>query len=52
MSQTIDNKQLAWMRKVLVDEWRGGPVAFIAPSTPLLPAEEGDGYHDEARDGR
>jgi len=36
MSQTIDNKQLAWMRKVLVDEWRGGPVAFIAPSTPLL----------------
>jgi hypothetical protein len=35
-SQTIDDNQLAWMRKILVEEWRGGPVAFIAPSTPLL----------------
>jgi hypothetical protein len=35
-SQTIDEKQLAWMRSILVDKWRGGPVAFIAPSTPLL----------------
>jgi hypothetical protein len=35
-SQTIDDKQLAWMRKILVEGWRGGPVAFIAPSTPLL----------------
>jgi V8-like Glu-specific endopeptidase len=36
LSQTIDDGQLAWMRKILVDEWRGGPVAFLAPSTPLL----------------
>jgi hypothetical protein len=35
-SQTIDDRQIAWMRKILVDEWRGGRVAFIAPSTPLL----------------
>jgi hypothetical protein len=35
-SQTIDDRQLAWLRRVLVDDWRGGPVAFIAPSTPLL----------------
>ena len=35
-SQTIDDAQLEWMRKILVDEWRGGPVAFIGPSTPLL----------------
>lgn len=35
MSQTIDDKQLDWMRRILVR--RGGPaVAFIAPSTPLL----------------
>ncbi len=36
MSQTIDDKQLAWMRGILVDRWRGGSAAFIAPSTPLL----------------
>src|SRR4051812_29154651 len=24
------------MRRILVEEWRGGPVAFVAPSTPLL----------------
>ena len=36
MSQTIDHEQLAWMRKILVEHWQGGPVAFIAPSTPLL----------------
>ncbi len=36
LSQTIDDAQLAWMRTVLVDQWRGGRVAFIAPSTPLL----------------
>ena len=35
-SQTIDNAQLAWMRRILVDQWRGGRVVFIAPSTPLL----------------
>jgi hypothetical protein len=35
-SQTIDDRQLAWMRRILVDEWRGGRTAFIAPSTPLL----------------
>ncbi len=35
MSRTIDAEQLAWMRKILVDEWKG-TVAFIAPSTPLL----------------
>lgn len=35
-SQTIDEVQLAWMRKILVEKWRGGPVVFIAPSTPLL----------------
>jgi hypothetical protein len=35
MSRTIDAEQLAWMRKILVDEWKGS-VAFIAPSTPLL----------------
>jgi hypothetical protein len=34
-SQTIDDAQLDWMRKILL-EWRGGPAAFIAPSTPLL----------------
>jgi len=34
-SQTIDDAQLEWMRNVLLT-WRGGPVAFIAPSTPLL----------------
>ncbi len=36
MSQTIDERQLAWMRSILVDQWRGGRVAFLAPSTPLL----------------
>lgn len=35
-SQTIDDRQLAWMRGILVDQYRGGRVAFIAPSTPLL----------------
>jgi hypothetical protein len=35
-SQTIDDAQIKWMRRILVDEWRGGPVVFIAPSTPLL----------------
>jgi len=35
-SQTIDDGQLAWMREILVEKWRDGPVAFIAPSTPLL----------------
>ncbi|MCA1634397.1 MAG: hypothetical protein LC802_12060 [Acidobacteria bacterium] len=43
-SQTIDHEQLKWMREILVPwkqgdkqgGWRGGPVAFIAPSTPLL----------------
>ena len=25
MSQTIDDAQLAWMRKILVDKWRDGP---------------------------
>ncbi len=35
-SQTIDQKQVEWMRRILVDEWRGGPVAFVATSTPLL----------------
>jgi hypothetical protein len=35
-SQTIDDRQLAWIRRILVDEWRGGRAAFIAPSTPLL----------------
>lgn len=34
-SQTIDDAQLAWLREHL-ERWRGGPVAFIAPSTPLL----------------
>jgi hypothetical protein len=34
-SQTIDDAQLEWMRRTLLS-WRGGPVAFIAPSTPLL----------------
>jgi hypothetical protein len=35
-SQTIDDAQIAWLREILVDRWRGGPVAFIATSTPLL----------------
>jgi hypothetical protein len=43
-SQTIDTAQLGWMREILVENasrrgtpaWRGGPVVFIAPSTPLL----------------
>lgn len=43
-SQTIDNAQLTWMREILVQNtkrstspaWRGGPVVFIAPSTPLF----------------
>lgn len=35
LSQSIDDAQLDWMRKILVR--RNGPVvAFIAPSTPLL----------------
>ena len=36
MSQTIDDAQIDWMRKTLVDRWRGGPGVFIALSTPLL----------------
>jgi hypothetical protein len=35
-SQTIDDAQLVWMRSILIDQWRGGRAAFIAPSTPLL----------------
>lgn len=35
MSQTIDEAQLDWMRKILVRP-NGPAVAFIAPSTPLL----------------
>ncbi|HEX7317135.1 MAG TPA: S8 family serine peptidase, partial [Pyrinomonadaceae bacterium] len=35
-SQTIDDEQLKWMRKVLVEDRPRGPVAFIGASTPLL----------------
>lgn len=35
LSQSIDHAQLEWIRKALLG-WRGGTVAFLAPSTPLL----------------
>jgi hypothetical protein len=35
-SQTIDDAQLAWMRTTLLARGAGGPIAFIATSTPLL----------------
>jgi hypothetical protein len=35
-TQTIDDAQLAWMRGILLDARTTGPVAFIAPSTPLM----------------
>lgn len=35
-SQTIDKEQLRWLHKHLIADRPGGPVAFIAPSTPLI----------------
>jgi hypothetical protein len=42
-SQTIDNLQLDWIRSHL-EAWRGGPVVFIATSTPLLLQKKVTGF--------